>query len=346
MVFDSEDNVKLSFGSVRQVQKAKEFPGSFSFPNSIVVDKNGRIIVSDSDNRRLQVFDSKGKFLYIIATAGLPRGIDIGFKDRLHIIDTPGHNLMVYSLKGTHLITFGTVGIGLGQMFYPNGVDTVGRRVYVADTVNNRIQVFAWRPEIPVPPPVARGINWLKYLIPLALLAWLLRPRPRIFVSDEPFLQAIVDNNRIKWLKEKIRRVYVSQSVFEKFKHFKQEDVFLKDVMRIGKYKKDLVLRLMQEYKIDEETAIVLATAKGRFRKGRVLTEVKDTKRIAEELKLVAYTYEEFVEKYEKRTRGGPTGPSKKSPRCQAKTRSGEQCRNPAKEGSKYCRIHQDLEKG
>jgi len=259
-------------------------------------------------------------------------------------VDTPGHNIMVYSLKGTHLITFGAAGIGLGQMFYPNGIDTLGRRIYVADTVNNRVQVFAWRPEIPVPPPVAKGIPWLKYLLPLALLAWLLRPRPRIFVSDEPFLQTIVDNHKIRWLKEKIKKVHVTRAVFEKFKFFEQDKVFLKDVMKIGKYKKDLALRLRQEYKIDEETAIVLAMAKGRLRKGRVLTEIADTKRIAEELKLVAYTYKDIMERYEKKPRGGPTEPPPEAFRCQALTSSGEQCRNPAMRGSRYCRVHQKLE--
>jgi sugar lactone lactonase YvrE len=353
LALDSEDKVKLSFGTVRQVQKVKDLPGVFSFPNSIVTDKKGRIFVSDSDNRRLQVFDSKGKFLYIIETRGLPRGIDIGFKDRLHIVDTPGHNILVYSLKGTQLLTFGTVGIGLGEMAYPNGIDTVGRRIYIADTVNNRIQVFAWRPEIPLPAPIARGVNWLKYLLPLALLAWLLRPRPRIFVSDEPFLQAIVDNRKIRWLKYKVRKVHVSRAVFEKFKLFRQDEIDLKDVMKIGKYKKDLASRLMHEYKIDEETAIVLATAKGRFRKGRVLTEIANTKHIAEELKLVAYSYEEFIEKYEKKpgARGTkfpsdkPTEPpAEESSRCQARTRSGEQCQNRALKGSKYCKVHQKKE--
>lgn len=354
MLFNPEGKLKLAFGSVRQAQKVKELPGSFSFPNSIVVDKKGRIFVADSDNRRLQVFDSKGKFLYVIETRGLPRGIDIGFKDRLHIVDTPGHNVLVYSLKGTELLAFGTVGIGLGQMAYPNGIDTVGRRIYIADTVNNRVQVFAWRPEIPVPAPVAKGINWLKYLIPLALLAWLLRPRPRIFVSDEPFLQAIVDNRKIRWFKYEVRKVHVSKAVFEKFKFFRQDDVALKDVMRIGKHKKDLASRLMHEYKIDEETAIVLATAKGRFRKGRVLTEVANTKRIAEELKLVAYSYEEFINKYEKKLGGPGAEPSSHKPteppaeegsRCQARTRSGEECQNRAVKGSRYCRVHQKLEK-
>lgn len=361
LALDPEDKVKLNFGTARQVQKVKDQPGTFSFPNGIVLDKKGRIFISDSDNRRIQVFDAKGKFLYVIETGGLPRGIDIGFNDRLHVVDTPGHNIMVYSLKGTQLITFGAAGIGLGQMSYPNGIDTVGRRIYVADTVNNRIQVFAWRPEIPLPAPIARGVNWLKYLLPLAFLAWLLRPRPRIFVSDEPFLQAIVDNGKVRWLRYKLK-VHVSKAVFEKFKFFRQENSDLKDAMKIGKYRKDLASRLMHEYKISQETAIALAMAKGRLRKGRVLTEIPNTKQIAEELKLVAYTYEDIVDRYEKKRPGGRTEPPGGPPeplhgdptdipsgegfRCQAKTRSGEQCQNRALKGSKYCRVHRKLEKG
>jgi DNA-binding beta-propeller fold protein YncE len=38
-------------------------PGEFGLPHNLVVDARGRVYVTDRDNRRIQVFDSNGKFL-------------------------------------------------------------------------------------------------------------------------------------------------------------------------------------------------------------------------------------------------------------------------------------------
>jgi DNA-binding beta-propeller fold protein YncE len=38
-------------------------PGEFQLPHNVVVDKAGRIYVSDRDNQRIEVFDSTGKYL-------------------------------------------------------------------------------------------------------------------------------------------------------------------------------------------------------------------------------------------------------------------------------------------
>jgi DNA-binding beta-propeller fold protein YncE len=38
-------------------------PGEFQLPHSVVVDRQGRIYVSDRDNERVEVFDGSGKFL-------------------------------------------------------------------------------------------------------------------------------------------------------------------------------------------------------------------------------------------------------------------------------------------
>src|SRR5215510_15170998 len=38
-------------------------PGQFNTPHSIAVDARGRVFVADRGNRRIQVFDSDGKFL-------------------------------------------------------------------------------------------------------------------------------------------------------------------------------------------------------------------------------------------------------------------------------------------
>jgi DNA-binding beta-propeller fold protein YncE len=42
-------------------------PGELQLPHGVVADAQGRIIVADSDNKRLSIFDKDGKFLKIIA---------------------------------------------------------------------------------------------------------------------------------------------------------------------------------------------------------------------------------------------------------------------------------------
>jgi DNA-binding beta-propeller fold protein YncE len=38
-------------------------PGEFGLPHNVVTDREGRVYVTDRDNQRIQVFDSKGTFL-------------------------------------------------------------------------------------------------------------------------------------------------------------------------------------------------------------------------------------------------------------------------------------------
>ncbi len=72
---DGEIYVSDGYGSARVVKFSSkgEFmlewgtrgngPGEFGLPHNLVVDHRGRVYVTDRDNRRIQVFDSEGKFL-------------------------------------------------------------------------------------------------------------------------------------------------------------------------------------------------------------------------------------------------------------------------------------------
>ena len=79
--------------------------GQFEYPNGVAYDpNNNRIIVADTGNSRIQVFDSNGNFLR----------------------------------------KFGKFGFDDGQFRYPSGVayDPNNNRIIVADFYNYRIQVF------------------------------------------------------------------------------------------------------------------------------------------------------------------------------------------------------------
>ena len=46
-----------------QFGKRGNGPGEFQLPHNVVIDKSGRIYVSDRDNQRVEVFDATGKYL-------------------------------------------------------------------------------------------------------------------------------------------------------------------------------------------------------------------------------------------------------------------------------------------
>jgi uncharacterized repeat protein (TIGR01451 family) len=86
-------------------------PGDGQFVNQegVAVDSDGRIYVADNGNDRVQVFDSAGRFLFKFGRNGGD----------------------------------GTSGTGDGEFLNPRGIAVdAGGRIYVADTRNQRLQVF------------------------------------------------------------------------------------------------------------------------------------------------------------------------------------------------------------
>lgn len=127
------------------------------FPNGVAVDADGQIYVTDGNNGRLLTFDASGALVAKIGRGGgagnlgLPRGIAIDEVGRVFVVDSSGQGVLVYAaLDADHetpesLGFFGGHGIGDGQFAFPMGiaVDAHGR-VYVADTANDRVQVWSY----------------------------------------------------------------------------------------------------------------------------------------------------------------------------------------------------------
>lgn len=131
--------------------------GQLSFPNGLVVDRNGDVDVADSNNGRVVVFDATGKIVGTITRGigegdlGLPRGAAVDDGGRLFIVDTTNHTVRVYRV-GTpqsptprYIGSFGDEGTLEGTFEYPNGVATDTRaRIYITDRENNRVQVWSY----------------------------------------------------------------------------------------------------------------------------------------------------------------------------------------------------------
>ncbi|MCL4534135.1 MAG: NHL repeat-containing protein, partial [Bacteroidetes bacterium] len=144
LILDTDGHVRAQFG------KEGKGNGELSFPTGIAVDGSGLIYVADGNNGRVVTLDPVSGFgepLHAPAGFNLPRGLSM-LNGQLLVSDTTGQRVLAFSLGGVprFLYSFGDEGAMDGQFEYPEGVavDSTGR-VYVADRMNDRIQVFGWR---------------------------------------------------------------------------------------------------------------------------------------------------------------------------------------------------------
>jgi DNA-binding beta-propeller fold protein YncE len=106
----------------------------------------GRLLVADSMDGSIVMFDAAGKFLGTIGDNWLHRPCGL-VVDRLHgrilVTDSAEHQVIALGLDGRRLERFGRRGSEPGEFNYPTNValDSEGR-IYVSDSLNFRVQVF------------------------------------------------------------------------------------------------------------------------------------------------------------------------------------------------------------
>jgi len=128
-------------------------PGELIEPVGIAVDTNGQVAVADTGNHRVQYFDRLGKFVKEHFVSGWEEfytepymamlGVD------LVVTDSYNHRSARYS-GGALAYSWGKTGSARGDFNRPIGIATDAQgAVYVADTMNHRIQKF-------MPPPAGK----------------------------------------------------------------------------------------------------------------------------------------------------------------------------------------------
>jgi sugar lactone lactonase YvrE len=118
----------------------------FDAPSGIAIDRAGNIYVAEIGSKhRIQKLRSVGTFIAEWAPALYgPRKIAIGLDDSIYVVDSGRNRIVKFSPDGQVLASWGSEGTGDGQ-FRGNSsvaVDQTNNKVYVADPVNSRIQVF------------------------------------------------------------------------------------------------------------------------------------------------------------------------------------------------------------
>lgn len=119
-------------------------------PEGICVLKDGRIAVTDTHYHRVVFFDAEGNVLSMHGEHGRGPG---QFIYPVAITQDPSENYYIceygdndrvqkFSVDGHLLSEIGSFGTGPGQFQRPSGIIWVDGKIYVADAINNRIQVF------------------------------------------------------------------------------------------------------------------------------------------------------------------------------------------------------------
>ncbi|XP_055700897.1 RING finger protein nhl-1 isoform X1 [Phlebotomus papatasi] len=125
-------------------------PGSFTWPRGIAVSPDNNIVVADSSNHRVQIFDANGIFMKEFGEYGNAEGefdclagVAVNRIGQYIIADRYNHRIQVLDPAGRFLRAFGSQGTADGKFNYPWGVttDALGF-IYVCDKENHRVQVF------------------------------------------------------------------------------------------------------------------------------------------------------------------------------------------------------------
>ena len=129
----------------------------FNFPNGVAVDAAGNVYVTDGNNGRLVVIDATDTVIAQVGRGvgegnlGLPRGVAIDGRGQVYVGDATGQGVFVYgtAVPGEKSLAFlgffGGQGASNGTFQFPNGVAVDARgRLYVADSGNDRVQVWSY----------------------------------------------------------------------------------------------------------------------------------------------------------------------------------------------------------
>ncbi|MBI1356464.1 MAG: hypothetical protein GC160_19145 [Acidobacteria bacterium] len=122
--------------------------GQFNLVHGVTLDPDDQVYVADRGNNRIQVFDADGKFLRMWEGFGTPWALDWDPREKvLWVCDGDNGRVLKFTAKGKLLGGFSSDGPAPGQLHQVHGI-AVGAdgAIYVAETVNQRIQKFVKKP--------------------------------------------------------------------------------------------------------------------------------------------------------------------------------------------------------
>ncbi len=119
--------------------------GSLSYPHDAEFDREGRLLVADTANDRVAIYQVRGAQAELVGELkGLqgPEGVAIAGDGRVLVTNTRSGSVSVFR-EGKLERTIGRQGARDGEFSHPHDIDVApDGAVYVVDSGNNRVQVF------------------------------------------------------------------------------------------------------------------------------------------------------------------------------------------------------------
>jgi len=141
VAFDLDGRYRFQFGG------QGSGPGQLNYPVGIDV-AGDKIYVADSGNKRIQVFNNKGKALHSFPVKfrkKILRPVDVLMDTRKQelYVSSSDHHMLVFSSKGKLKRHWGKHGVNVGDFRYPATLARMtGDRIAVVDVLNSRVQLF------------------------------------------------------------------------------------------------------------------------------------------------------------------------------------------------------------
>jgi sugar lactone lactonase YvrE len=149
--------VVLQQEETRVLGKPGKSRGQLRTPKGMAIADDGRVLVADTGNHRVQIFDTRGEPNYVFGGRGsepgmfsAPEDVAINREGNVYVADTGNHRIQVFSDQGIFLTAFGKKSRGKGAQAEagafkdPSGlVIDSANRVLVLDRGNARVQLFS-----------------------------------------------------------------------------------------------------------------------------------------------------------------------------------------------------------
>src|SRR5690349_9124676 len=119
-------------------------------PTGVAFGTDGSLYVAESLKRRVSVLDGSGKRVRTIGENVLldPRDLALGGDGKLFVCDAGLGAVVVFTPTGELSRMIGKRGSKPGELLFPDGLDVSGTKLAVADTGNDRVQLFALTGEL------------------------------------------------------------------------------------------------------------------------------------------------------------------------------------------------------
>jgi sugar lactone lactonase YvrE len=122
--------------------------GDFNFPTSLALHGD-TLLVNDTLNFRIQAFTLDGTPVSSFGEIGdgsgqfaLSKGLGADADGHVYVADALSNYVQIFDQDGRFLLSFGGMGGESGQFMLPAGIYIAGNTIFIADSQNQRVQVF------------------------------------------------------------------------------------------------------------------------------------------------------------------------------------------------------------